>query len=339
MNKTLPLAVVLAMAVGGGTWLATTVLADSPQGQSINRGMEHARETGNQTGSDINRAASDLTDANYQQIQIVRQLAGNLTESALKKGGFNDIVNTFAKADRERIMAENVDYSDLDKRIDQFRSDWKSKYNQDFQIQNPNAVFNSLQVVPGADAKHLTALISSPVSLNNGQSGLNNSAVDPSRSGTSSGNQAGQQTSGQQASGSSSGGRTMNGTVTQDQLSQGEQALGQANSSGIGGSNQTGTTGGNAQGNTSALVKSPLAVTLHLINEGNILDTWRLESPGLSGQQLRDNLIKCVSKLDQNKDQWPSDSLQAQQKVSYEILSAICNPQQQTAPSFSQEQR
>lgn len=75
----------------------------------------------------------------------VRNLFKNVTEAAVKKDGFDNLVRRFVDADRNRIGKNDLTRADWDKlngRIDQFRKDWKAKYNQDFDIEREDVVFN-----------------------------------------------------------------------------------------------------------------------------------------------------------------------------------------------------
>jgi len=75
----------------------------------------------------------------------VHNLFKNVTEAAVKKDGFDNLVRRFVDADRDRIGKNDLTRADWDKlngRIDQFRKDWKAKYNQEFDIDHEDVVFN-----------------------------------------------------------------------------------------------------------------------------------------------------------------------------------------------------
>ena len=75
----------------------------------------------------------------------IRDTVASATEATVTKGGFDDLVERFVDADRNRLGKSGVveqDHPKLDGRIAQFQKDWKAKYNQDFDIKNEDTVFN-----------------------------------------------------------------------------------------------------------------------------------------------------------------------------------------------------
>lgn len=87
------------------------------------------------------------------EARSVRTLFANVTESALSKDGFDNTVRRFVDADRNRIGKNELTRADWDKlngRIEQIRKDWKAKYNQDFDIDKEEIVFDDrFRVVRG----------------------------------------------------------------------------------------------------------------------------------------------------------------------------------------------
>jgi hypothetical protein len=76
-------------------------------------------------------------------------MLGQVTNAALTKGGFDDLVQRFNDADRNRISPwihdknnkEKLDV--LDGRIAQFQKDWKNKYGSYFKIHKDDVVFGN----------------------------------------------------------------------------------------------------------------------------------------------------------------------------------------------------
>jgi len=65
-------------------------------------------------------------------------------------------------------------------------------------------------------------------------------------------------------------------------------------------------------------------VTLNLINEGTILNAWRIELAGqLTGEQLKDALLKHIVMLDEQKDTWPSDLSRAYSAAGWHLFEAL----------------
>jgi len=128
---------VLAAAVSvSGFALATTTRADdnTTVGQKVDNALDRTKE-----------AAKDAK-GNWDHGRINTMLA-QVTNASLTKGGFNDLVERFNDADRNRLGSyfndknnkEKIDV--LDGRIAQFQKDWKAKYGQDFKIRQDDVVF------------------------------------------------------------------------------------------------------------------------------------------------------------------------------------------------------
>jgi len=93
--------------------------------------------------------AGRATD-NNGDVRSVRNLLKNATEAAVKKDGFDNLTRRFVDADRNRIGKNDLTRADWDKlngRIDKFRKDWKDKYNQDFDIDKEEVVFNDQFII------------------------------------------------------------------------------------------------------------------------------------------------------------------------------------------------
>ena len=63
------------------------------------------------------------------------------------------------------------------------------------------------------------------------------------------------------------------------------------------------------------------SATLHLVNEGHIMNAWRIDLPQqISAEQLKQNLIKHIQMLDDQKATWPSDVNAAYRATAYHVL-------------------
>jgi len=92
-------------------------------------------------------------------------MLGQVTNAALTKGAFDDMIERFNDADRNRlgpwakdkVNKEKLDV--LDGRIQQFQNDWKAKYGHEFKIHKDdlvfgnNAIFSYAQGEIGKDAQ------------------------------------------------------------------------------------------------------------------------------------------------------------------------------------------
>ena len=103
------------------------------------RGVDNLRDNAREAGARIN---SPKGTAAAPDAEGIRDVIAQVTEAALTKGGLDDIAERFVDADRNRLGQGKLDnHADLDARIDQFRKDWKAKYNQEFDIKDEEAAF------------------------------------------------------------------------------------------------------------------------------------------------------------------------------------------------------
>jgi ankyrin len=155
-------------------------------GDAANRAVDRASDrTGDAAGRASDRAANATDDAQEAasrgtaapngtaaapDAEGIRDVLAQVTEAALTKGALKDMAERFVDADRNRLGqggALKADHPDLDGRIDQFRKDWKAKYNEEFDIKNgeaalPNATFSIVQGEAGRDAATGTTGADSP---------------------------------------------------------------------------------------------------------------------------------------------------------------------------------
>jgi hypothetical protein len=105
-----------------------------------------------------NLRADDAADKSKEKTHDVKTnlengriytMLGQVTNASLTKGGFNDLVERFNDADRNRIgpwikdknNKERLDV--LDGRIAQFQKDWKARYGENFKIHKDDVVFGN----------------------------------------------------------------------------------------------------------------------------------------------------------------------------------------------------
>jgi len=83
----------------------------------------------------------------------IRDTLASATEAAITKDGFDDLIERFVDADRDRLNKFKMTDEQKDKlngRIAQLQKDWKAKYNQDFDIDKEEVVFNDqFRIVQG----------------------------------------------------------------------------------------------------------------------------------------------------------------------------------------------
>jgi len=96
-----------------------------------------AQNAADKTGATLDKAASGQGvhgTAEAPDAEGIRDVLASTTEAALK-GSFSDIVERFVDQDRNRFgkaMPNDNDLKPLNDLASQFRNDWKTKYNQEF---------------------------------------------------------------------------------------------------------------------------------------------------------------------------------------------------------------
>lgn len=125
----------VAVSLGGLAWVSTARAAEDLKDATKN-------------AVDKTKEKAHDTKVNWENGRIYTML-GQVTNAALTKGGFNDMVERFNDADRTRINAWIKDKNNkekldvLDGRIAQFQKDWKAKYNENFKIHKDDVVFGN----------------------------------------------------------------------------------------------------------------------------------------------------------------------------------------------------
>jgi hypothetical protein len=114
-----------------------------------------ARNAGDRAEGTLDKAAAGQGvhgTAQAPDAEGIRDVLASTTEAALK-GSFSDVVERFVDADRNRLgkaMPGKDDLKGLDALTKQFRDDWKAKYNQEFDIDKEELVFNpSVRIMQG----------------------------------------------------------------------------------------------------------------------------------------------------------------------------------------------
>jgi len=138
-------ALAAAVSVGGLAFTAHSRADDTTAGQKVDNVVDKTKDA---TGRAIDKTKEAAKNAkgNWDHGRINTMLA-QVTNAALTKGGFDDVVERFNDADRNRIggwfkdKANKEKLDVLDGRIAQFQKDWKAKYGSDFHIMKDDVVF------------------------------------------------------------------------------------------------------------------------------------------------------------------------------------------------------
>ena len=122
------------------------------------RAADGVKELGRETGQTLKDAGQTVRDAvtpgssttrpatgpssEAPDAEGIRDVVASAAEAAMTKGGFDDLVERFAKADRDHVVKfAKQKLDDLDGRIAQLRKTWHDKYGQDFDIKNEDLVY------------------------------------------------------------------------------------------------------------------------------------------------------------------------------------------------------
>lgn len=139
MNKQMKYIAAVAIATGSmtvATWAQDTAAPATPT--PADRAVDSANDAAQRAADTADKAASGQGirgTVEAKDAEGVRDTLASSTEAALTKDGFDDLVERFVDADRNRLgksMPKESDLKPLNDLITQLRTDWKAKYNQDF---------------------------------------------------------------------------------------------------------------------------------------------------------------------------------------------------------------
>ena len=227
-----------------------------------------------------------LKDDQVKATKLAETVA-EVTEAAMTKDGFKDIVERFVDQDRNRIgEAGKLDNTQLDGRIDELTKVWKEKYNQKFDIDTDN-VFASAQSVEGEIEDPAAVASNWPVPATTlGQVG------------------AAVQGAANDAANAAGVAQPAAGTVDKD----------------------TKTQGNIEKGRNVAILRIPgeagmPAIDVSLIHEAG---GWKIDVPNTrSAQQIHDDLLKHLTMAGEQSGQWPGDVNAAYRAMTHHVLMGI----------------
>jgi len=136
MNKFINWAAAAALSAGGFAFTTNVRAADDTVGNKVDRSVDKTKE------------GAHNVKTNWENGRAYT-LLGQVTNAAVTKGGFNDLIERFNDADRNRLGSYAKDKNNKDKldildgRIAQFQKDWKAKYNENFKIHKDDVVFGN----------------------------------------------------------------------------------------------------------------------------------------------------------------------------------------------------
>lgn len=265
MTHRFPFVFAAALLMGGVALTSRAQVQDPARTDPIDR-----------TGTAGRQAADRVTAPDAEDI---RDVIAQVTEASVTKGGFDDLVERFVDADRNRLGQSGIPERDdpqLDGIIELFLKNWKAKYNQDFDIKDEDTLFGESFVVimqgEIGDAARLAR------ERQEGVAPGEKPAVPP---GPEADKVAGGDTNREP-------GRNVATVIVQP-----SHGMPQA--------------------------------TVFMIHE--LPDSWKVDlADSYSAQQLRDNLANCLTKLNENQAQWPTDVNEAYRKVTHKVLLVVSTP-------------
>jgi hypothetical protein len=357
MRKQLNFLAAAALAIGGVTFTSNAQdVADKADragdkvdraadktGDALNRGIDKTGDAAQRGVDNLNRndrtnvgghakLPAGIQATKNDDSEDIRDVLGQVAEASLTKDGFDDLVERFVDADRNRIGPWVKDgsrnWTTLNGRIAQFQADWKAKYGQEFDLKHA--------VVFGEGFKDFTIAqgeIVDPVLLSNwpvpqgnagGGGNLNrdlprtdvkvDTKVDVKNDGKIDGlDRAGDKV----ATGLDKAG---------DKIATGADKAGE-NLKELGKPSDKPKDRNLDKGRNVAIVNFPMShgaqmLTVSMIHE--LPDNWKIDVPdNVDGQVLYDNLLTHLTAVNEMKDKWPDDVNEGYRMVSHHVLMAV----------------
>jgi hypothetical protein len=238
--------------------------------------------------------SKDLRDA-----EGIRDVISSATEAALTEDGFDDLVERLVDQDRNRIGQNNFTdrkFTELNGRAAQLRKAFRDKYGADFDINQEERVFNNRYTI-------LQGEVSDPALI------VNNWPVPASRD---MGDMA--RTTETEPQARPAAGRDTPNILGEDRTERMNLEKGR----------NVAILGFPGMGNVPEMHVS-------LIHE--MPDAWKIDIPNnIGGQRLHDSLLRNLTHVGNNVNQWPADADDARRMIGHYVISALYDlkPQQQT---------
>lgn len=270
-----------------------------------------------------------ISRSQQQDTQSIRGALATCTEMALSGDDLSQFSRCLASTDQKRLqdLTRGQD-QELKNALNQFRQNWRQKYNQDFDIK-PEVAFGNqyqgFQIVQG-EVTNPALLSNWPVEPTRGKEMMHEGEehmgdrVDREARRTRD-LESDQDRPGQQAGVGGPGNPPYD--VIPDVAERG--AAGQTGAAGEVGERGVGARG-LERGQNVALVTYPSGhglpeMTVSLSHEG--ANRWNINIPdSVSSTELRNNIVQHLRQLNNSVDQWPNDVNEASRVVSHHIMAA-----------------
>ncbi len=235
---------------------------------------------------------------NQTRLHRVQKLLAHFVNETVETNGLRDSAKSLTKADRHTLRPglKNVKAKALNGRIREFRKDWKAKYGKEFKITKPETVFSNIQVSQRkVTSGSLLVTLPAPSAMSSHMG--NNSSMRRTRTmHTRHGNGLG------------ASARTMRHHLRTAARST-RHHMRMAGRSAI----------------SAMSGRSAHSLRLHVLREHK--HTYRLQLPStITASRYRKDVQYVLTKVDQNRSQWPGNATSAYRLVSYKLFSRLFKP-------------
>jgi hypothetical protein len=268
----------------------------------------------NRVGTDINTAANNTaTDIKNNAVSTpapdadsIRKTIAKVTEDAVTKGDFHKMTKNFVDADYKRVedFKSSDNFATLDGRIDQFRKDWKAKYNEEF----------------GYNSDRQNVLNDQFARITQGEIGEARTAGGREAPSAEPQNVKGGTPDDLKKSGVNQPDANSNKTFGGDTNREPGRDIAAFTVEPAAQASATLQPGQNPPMAANMEMNKEMAVPMiHEVAEG-----WKIDIPDtLDGQKLHDALLKHLTMVDDDKANWPTDKNEAYREVTRHVLMAL----------------
>jgi alanine-alpha-ketoisovalerate/valine-pyruvate aminotransferase len=222
----------------------------------------------------------------------IRAAFGDATEAAVKKNGFDNVVDRLVDQDRKRVGEYKESRSDeLNAVVEKIHKQWKDKYSHDFDVTRSerNKAFGGVAILEGEISNPDLLVGKWPIPQNPDMTSIPGTATVQDNA----------------------------------QTAASKQDIDQAKSKAFGGDVNL------EKGRKVAIAQVPGALGLPEVRASLIHEKtgkWRFDIPNnITGQMLHDNLMKHLTAVADHPEQWPADQDAAYGMVGHHVLMALYN--------------
>jgi hypothetical protein len=283
MKNQIRLAVIAAMTVGGISFCVAPSLADDAN-------MTAKGGNASMSMSSPLTLPSGITGKNLGDDKDIQEAIGDVISDTVKSKGFSDVADCFVDQDRTRLKQYKEEDGDpLTDIAGKFKAEWKSKYGKDFDFSDTQAkqTFGSVTIMTGEVANPDQLVGNWPLKQVEGVSLDADGAKGDSK----------------------------------EQMEATKQDITQTKKEMFGGDVNL------DKSRDVAVVEVPAAMGLPPVRCSMIkehVSGWHFDIPNnITGQQLHDNLLKCMTMITDHESDWPANESEAYGLVGHHIIEAV----------------